>query len=155
MLIPTPIETAEEKKAWAEPWRVKLREADMVMLSLQDRVRAQDKAEADAAVTLAQEKALAAPATAEEAAILERQRVVQHVESFIGAADADLTQVSTADWAKAFNTRHEGWLDKRATIDHLRDYRLSLGQPVVVVIEDEPEVSNTGLHAILARGTRK
>jgi hypothetical protein len=52
MLTPTPIETAEEKRAWAEPWRVRLREADMLKLSLQDRVRAQDKAEADAAVTL-------------------------------------------------------------------------------------------------------
>lgn len=148
----TPIEIADEKRAWAEPWRQRLREADMLKLSLQDRVRAQDKAEADAAATLAQEKALAAPATAAESATLESLRINQHVDSLIGAAGADLTLVSAGDWAKAFNTRHEGWLDKRATVDHLRDHRLSIGQPAVV--EDEPEPDQNGLRAILARGTR-
>jgi hypothetical protein len=150
----TPIETDAEKRAWAEPWRVRLREADMIKLSLQDRVRAQDKAEADAAVTLAQEKALAAPATAAEAAILESKRINGHIDALIGTA-AEPLEISSADFAAAFSKHYDGWKDGRGTIDHLRDYRLSLGQPAVAIVEDEPEPDQNGLRAILARGARK
>ena len=65
-----------------------------------------------------------------------------------------LMEATAAEFARAFGAHYDGWADGRGTIDHLRDLRLGENQPVTIV-EDEPEVSNTGLHAILARGARK
>jgi hypothetical protein len=142
---------AEAKAAWAEPWRVRLREADMIKFSLEERSRAMDQLELDAKTNIAREKLLNAPATPAEAAILERQRISGQVDKALGV---DLMEATAAEFASAFGAHYDGWADGRGTIDHLRDLRLGENQPAAIV-EDEPEVSNTGLHAILARGARK
>jgi hypothetical protein len=143
----------EATAMWNEPWRKTLREADAIKFSLEERSRAMDQLELDAKATAAREKLLNAPATPEEAKILEGRRISGHIDKIIGTHDAPM-EISTADFARAFSTHYDGWLDKRATVDHLRDLRLGQNQPAVIV-EDEPEPSNSGLHEILRRGTRK
>jgi hypothetical protein len=141
----------EATAMWNEPWRKKLREADAIKMTLEQRMRDMDQLEADAKATAAREKILNAPATAAEAKILEGQRISGQVDKALGV---DLMEATAAEFARAFGAHYDGWADGRGTIDHLRDLRLGENKPVAIV-EDEPEVSNTGLHAILARGARK
>jgi hypothetical protein len=143
----------EATAMWNEPWRKKLREADAIKMTLEQRMRDMDQLEADAKATAAREKVLNAPASPEEAKILERQRITEHVDKIMGTSGNDLSEVPASDFAKAFGTKHVGFADGRTAGEHLRDLRLGQNQPEPIV-EDEV-VDDTGLHEILRRGTRK
>jgi hypothetical protein len=145
--------TAEQNAEWNSPATKRLRALDATRLTLDQRLRDQDKAEAEHKAERAREIELAKPATPEESKTLESLRIVQHVDAIIGAGVTDLTQVSAQDFARAFNMHHVDWLDKRATADHLRDLRLNGTPEPVAVVEDEA-IDDTGLHRLLAIGRK-
>jgi hypothetical protein len=145
--------TTEMQKQWDSPESKRLRALDAQRLSLDQRVRNQDAAEAVAKAAREAEIELAKPATAEEAATLENLRIVQHVDSIIGGPGADITQVAPEVFAHALNKHHVDWVDGRATADHLRDLRLN-GAPEPVAIEPDEPLNDTGLHRLLAIGRK-